>query len=215
MKFTYTITRVDPSNKFMSVRYSSDGYPDVFQNFNPEIFTKDHLVELIQNRASIVSSIWELIDKDATSEVVDGETGTLDLPIKPIQMVPPEFNALIEKLEPYEETIDGVLNLKWRVVQLTLSEKSSKINDALTSYVKDRLDDFAYTRGYDDIVSVCTYANSTVEQYAIEAHRCVELRSQMWVVLQQIINDIDAEVLPAPDNIQELLPLFPELTWGD
>lgn len=75
------------------------------------------------------------------------------------------------------------------------------------------LDDFAKTRGYDSILSACSYVTSTVDKFRIEAQYCVESRDSMWATLYQIMNDVQVGNRPIPDNWDAVFQELPALQW--
>ncbi len=54
------------------------------------------------------------------------------------------------------------------------------IQDQVVLRVQNMLDAFAKERGYDSIISACSYATSKVEKFAMEANICVDLRDAAW-----------------------------------
>lgn len=77
------------------------------------------------------------------------------------------------------------------------------------------LDAFAQTRGYDGILSACTYATSTTPSFAQEGQRCVLLRDQMWGALTTMLAEVEAGTRPVPVNYAAIKPELPALTWSD
>lgn len=78
--------------------------------------------------------------------------------------------------------------------------------------VQDRLDAFARARGYDSILSACTYATSTVPRFAADAARAVSLRDETWDSCYSILADVEAGQRAVP-TLDELIAELPELTW--
>lgn len=81
-----------------------------------------------------------------------------------------------------------------------------------TSAIQQRLDEFARTRNYDGIMSACTYATSTIPQFAAEGQRCVALRDATWTTGYAILADVEAGNRPVP-TVEQVLSELPELTW--
>lgn len=82
-----------------------------------------------------------------------------------------------------------------------------------TERIQQRLDDFAKTRGYSGILSACSYANSTVEKYRIEAEYCVVSRDLTWLKSYEIMSDVENKVRPLPENYEEIESELPALQW--
>lgn len=80
------------------------------------------------------------------------------------------------------------------------------------SAVQSRLDEFAQTRGYDGILSACTYATSAVPKFAAEGQYCVTLRDASWAKCYEILDAVQAgsRLLPTLD---QLLAELPAMAW--
>jgi hypothetical protein len=80
------------------------------------------------------------------------------------------------------------------------------------SKVQARLDTFARTRGYDGILSACTYAVSTNPKFAAEGQYCVQVRDATWAKCYEILNAVQAGERPVP-TWEELEAELPVLQW--
>ena len=87
------------------------------------------------------------------------------------------------------------------------------IGDAITERVQERLDAFARTRGYDNIVSACSYATSTHPKYGPEGRYCVAVREQTWDTLFVIEADVIAGERPMPRCYEDIESELPVLAW--
>jgi hypothetical protein len=81
-----------------------------------------------------------------------------------------------------------------------------------TAKVQARLDAFARTRGYDGILSACTYAISTNAQFAAEGQYCVQARDATWAKCYEILNAVQSGQRPVP-TWEELEAELPTLQW--
>lgn len=79
--------------------------------------------------------------------------------------------------------------------------------------VQSLLDQFAMTRGYDDIKSACSYYGSTNQQFSTEASRCMELRDNTWNGLYIYLAYIQENGFPSDFSWDSVLANLPELTW--
>lgn len=79
--------------------------------------------------------------------------------------------------------------------------------------VQELLDNFAKTRGYDDIRSACSYAGSSNAQFALEANRCMYLRDMTWYSLHAYLLDVQTRPFPNTFSWAELASNLPALTW--
>lgn len=86
--------------------------------------------------------------------------------------------------------------------------------DDFTNAVQKRLDDFARTRNYDGILSLCTYATSSVPRFALEGQRGVDLRDQTWASCYQIMAEVQNGERPMP-TVDELLDMLPAVAWAE
>jgi hypothetical protein len=86
-----------------------------------------------------------------------------------------------------------------------------EMNQAIAA-IQHRLDAFAQTRGYDSILSACTYATSAVPRFAAEGQCAVASRDGTWAVAAQIFAEVQAGTRTAPTEA-ELLAELPVLVW--
>jgi hypothetical protein len=78
--------------------------------------------------------------------------------------------------------------------------------------VQARLDAFARTRGYDGILSACTYVASTNSKFAAEGQYCVQVRDATWAKCYEILNDVQSGQRPIP-TWEEFEAELPILQW--
>lgn len=76
-----------------------------------------------------------------------------------------------------------------------------------------RLDDFAKTRNYDGILSLCTYATSTVPKFQTEGQYGVTARDDTWAKLYEIMAEVEAGTRPMPEGYSDIEPELPLLKW--
>ena len=124
-----------------------------------------------------------------------------------------ENNAYINEID----TLDGVH--RFQIVAIpapTPEEIAATIQKQLTDAVQTALDAFAQTRGYDGIMSACSYANSTDAQFKIEADYCITLRDETWRMGYAIVADVKSGLRPIP-SMEELIAELPvgSAKWPD
>lgn len=90
---------------------------------------------------------------------------------------------------------------------------AEKVKQEITNATSKRLDDFAQTRNYDSILSACTYATSTVLQFAKEGQYCVNMRDATWAKLYQIMQEVEAGTRPMPTGYADIESELPDLVW--
>jgi hypothetical protein len=88
-----------------------------------------------------------------------------------------------------------------------------EVRDEIEEETQRRLDDFAGTRGYDNIVSACSYATSTHPKYGVEGRYCVTAREETWDAVFAIEADVLAGLRPLPAGYAEIEPELPPLVW--
>lgn len=88
-----------------------------------------------------------------------------------------------------------------------------QVKDEITAAVQARLDAFARTRGYDSIVSACSYAISTHAKYGPEGRYCVSAREQTWDAMFAIEAAVLAGTRPLPSGYDEIESELPALAW--
>ncbi len=81
--------------------------------------------------------------------------------------------------------------------------------------VTKRLDDFAKTKDYDNIVSLCSYVDDPDENLDKEGRRGRFLRSQAWTSIRGYQNQVLTGELPVPRTEKELSACVPEFTWDN
>jgi len=103
------------------------------------------------------------------------------------------------------------------VVSIDRSKVSTDVylafEDAIKAEVQKKLDDFVREKGYDDLRSVCTYTNSSIEVYRTEGIRATELRDLTWYTLYVYFNDVVTGVRDLPVSWNDIAQNLPELTW--
>ena len=85
-----------------------------------------------------------------------------------------------------------------------------------TQVAQNALDAFARTRGYDGIMSACSYASSTDAQFRAEAEYCVTLRDATWRRAYEILDAVIAGTmeLPTEEDFLAMLPVA-DAHWQD
>jgi len=87
------------------------------------------------------------------------------------------------------------------------------IKDVINSEISKQLDKFAQQRGYDNVVSCVSYANSTNITYKEEALYCMQLRDQVWAIITDWINKVDNYEIEMPGSMEQIYKKLPEFVW--
>ena len=80
--------------------------------------------------------------------------------------------------------------------------------------VEQRLNDFAKTRGYDDIKSASDYAAQTaVPKFQQEGQYALNQRAATWAKLYEMLAEVQAGTRPMPTGYADIEPELPALEW--
>jgi hypothetical protein len=114
--------------------------------------------------------------------------------------------------------VDGKWQAQYETVDMSPEEISSvdaSIQAEIINNTQLRLDKFAATKGYDSILSACTYATSHIPQFATEGQYAVSARDTTWAALYSLLGQILAGEKPMPTGFDdtEVQNILPELTW--
>jgi len=88
-----------------------------------------------------------------------------------------------------------------------------EVKDEVVQLTQIRLDSFAQDRGYDSILSACSYVSSSVVKFATEGQYCVSARDATWAKLLEILDEVVAGTRPMPSGYAEIEPELPPLVW--
>lgn len=103
-------------------------------------------------------------------------------------------------LEPFPDPLDA------QAAQAALVQN-------VVQAAQQRLDTFARTRGYDGVLSACTYATSTVPKFAAEGQAAVNMRDATWARLYELLDEVQAGTRPVPAGFADIEPELPALEW--
>jgi hypothetical protein len=96
-----------------------------------------------------------------------------------------------------------------------LAAEAAALQSAIVEATQARLDDFARTRNYDGILSLCTYATSTVPKFQTEGQYGVEARDATWSKLYEVLAEVEAGTRPMPTGYADIEPELPVLAWPE
>lgn len=114
---------------------------------------------------------------------------------------------------PAPEGYTEITHAQWMLANgSTQAEVDAYARDQAVAAIQRRLDAFAQTRGYDNILSACTYSFSAVPQFAAEGQCAVASRDSTWAVAGQIFSEVQAGTRPVPTEAA-LLAELPALVW--
>ncbi|HPS76516.1 MAG TPA: hypothetical protein PLS53_00010 [Thermoanaerobaculaceae bacterium] len=136
--------------------------------------------------------------RPARTEVIPAWTETQDSPTWPLcptctfplgSNACPECQAspLAEPGAVIEHPETSVVHPAERVVEIVdlATQELALARKAAIDAVQARLDLFAQSWGYDNILSLCSYATSKVPRFATEAQIGIDFRDQTWAAVMQ------------------------------
>ena len=88
-----------------------------------------------------------------------------------------------------------------------------QVQAEIVSAVQFRLDAFAKERGYDSILSACTYATSTVPRFTLDGQCAVDARDATWSALYALLGDVQQGTRPMASGYADVEILLPTLVW--
>ncbi len=126
--------------------------------------------------------------------------------------------ARVIELPPTES--GGTWLQAWGVQALSAEEIAANqvaatqaLQNGIVQQTQMRLDTFARTRNYDGILSLCTYATSTIPRFQSEGQYGVNARDATWNTLYQILEEVQLGTRVAPTSFEDIEPDLPELVW--
>lgn len=122
-------------------------------------------------------------------------------------------NTPITSLAGFEPAMTAWDNAYAAAHQPPPAPTPAQIREQIVIDTQTHLDVFAQTREYDNMLSLCTYATSTVEKYRIEGQYGVDARDATWEALYQIFDEADAGKRPEPTSFADVVGDLPALAW--
>ena len=111
-------------------------------------------------------------------------------------------NATIEDKGKYYEVVEIPAHVP----------TAEEIQAQLTAAVQAYMDSTVQTRGYDNIHTACSYANSTDHIFAAEGQACLQWRDMVWRKCYDILAEVQAGKRAIP-TVEELIAELPVLVW--
>ena len=139
----------------------------------------------------------------------------------PVTKTAPTYDAMTQGArEIAPALVDGSYVQQWEVYalppeQIAVNQQiaARHTKKSIVDATQQRLDDFARTRNYDGILSLCTYATSTVPKFAAEGQYGVEARDATWAKLYEMLAEVQAGTRPMPTGFADIEPELPVLQW--
>lgn len=120
--------------------------------------------------------------------------------------------------EPTEDEVqysnDGSVKPEEPAVEPVVPKEptADEIKQMLIDGVQNWMDEVAASRGYDGILSVCTYIDTGVERFDTEGEQARKWRSQVWAYCYAYLDEVLAGTRTIP-TLEELIEELPKLDW--
>jgi hypothetical protein len=149
--------------------------------------------------------------------VVMSDDDIASVGVLPVTQTPkPTYDRRVKRVEEVTPILDVVWKQQWQVVDLSDAEKTAmalQIKQEIIDSTQNRLNTFANTRYYDEILSLCTYATSPNPKFKAEGQYGVEVRDSTWALLYKMLDDVQTGKRPMPSGYSEIESELPILQW--
>lgn len=129
------------------------------------------------------------------------------IPNDAIELPKEQYSSLIQ--EQSQGKVFTVLNNAVHAVERTTQTLSI---DDYKIIVQKYLDQTAQSRGYDNIVSACSYLGSSNTTFKSEAQSCLDFRDEVWGYCYSLLAQVQAGT-KSPPTKPELISLLPKINW--
>lgn len=124
----------------------------------------------------------------------------------------PEHNIFSQiAIETTPALVDGVWYQQWEVSNLSVNVVFSRFN----RIISETLDQFAKTRGYENFLTLVSYASSPNPKFDAEGKYGIQIRSDMWTKLYEIQAEVEAGIRPMPNTVEEVMQELPTPQWSN
>lgn len=100
----------------------------------------------------------------------------------------------------------------YAVEMLSAEELMLQTREQIIQAVQSKLDRTAQSRNYDNILSLCSYANSTDQIFASEGQAGVAWRDACWRTCYEIVTAVQNGERSLP-TVSEVLAELPKINW--
>lgn len=125
-----------------------------------------------------------------------------------------DYTQVVTEGEPLN--VGGNWTQVWIVRDATDAEESAALDEIQASYesaIQAHLDSTARSRGYDNMISACSYASGSHPKFSVEGQDCLAWRSAVWETAYQIMTDVRAGTRPLP-TLQDVMAELPPMAWS-
>lgn len=149
-------------------------------------------------------------------ELTDDHLAPFGHAVKNYSLTTPVVGVYQRLVESEPEMIDGKWWAQFDTVDMTPDEVAVVDKEIMVNIISDAqslLDNFASERGYDGIISACSYSGSSIDKFASEGCYAVIARDTTWSTLYTLLEQVEAGIKPKPTCFADVLPLLPSLSW--
>lgn len=118
------------------------------------------------------------------------------------------WNIVGESPKPIETPTEQQTNIQ-------ITPELIQLQNDIIQQVQNRLDQFARTRNYENMLSVCTYINDPNPNFAFDADYCFRKRSETWTKIYSILDDVLSGKRPIPTSYYDIEHELPVLNWSN
>lgn len=125
-----------------------------------------------------------------------------------------DYTQVVVEGEPLN--VGGNWTQVWIVRDATDAEESAALDQIQAEYeseIQAHLDSTARSRGYDNMISACSYASGTHPKFGVEGRDCLAWRSAVWEAAFQIMTDVRAGTRPLP-TLEQVMAELPPMVWS-
>lgn len=127
-----------------------------------------------------------------------------------------DANNIVVTVNDWETTV-GIQCEPWVQVGMlwtgtTFIRHPDDVVRELQNGVQQHMDATVQTRHYNNILSCCSYATSTVPRFAAEGQAAVAWRDAVWAACYVMLDEFLAGNRPAP-TLDELIAELPTINW--
>ena len=119
-------------------------------------------------------------------------------------------------IEGQPMNVGGAWTQVWIVRDATDAEEAAAFSQLQATYeqaVQQHLDTTAQSRGYDNMMSACSYAAGSHPKFSVEGRDCIAWRSAVWEKSYEILTAVKNKTRPLP-TIEEVIAELPPMVWS-
>lgn len=135
-------------------------------------------------------------------------------PVTQIPKPSSDYTQIVIEGQPMN--VGGAWTQVWIVRDATDAEEAAAFAQLQVTYeqaIQQHLDTTAQSRGYDNMMSACSYAAGTHPKFSVEGRDCLAWRSSVWEKSYEILTAVKNKTRPLP-TIEEVIAELPPIVWS-